>query len=350
MLKYFNEIRTENHMIYSCDMLRLAFRTPNYLASALVQHLHQFKYTLDNGINVDVYYSPRVGRYKNLLTYDADKKGKFVIGFPFNDFQWSDAKHGFIEFNPNKCDNDIIQYFLNIIAAFSVNNCGKIFDIKRFDLAVDIPVERSNVVLLKKGNRLYNRVVSDSVTEYLGVRGSHGSCKLYDKQKEADLDFPLTRLEVTFTDLETFQFPDVYVFEDFESEADMDALNSTDKVIVRLLRNLPVSEQEIYFKQLGRCKRKKLDDYIYPRTKEFKIDSIAVMEVLNFIDMYQYNNDNWQQHLHMEFQRKLLDLNLEAKRLTEAALEPFDDYWYAPSYTSTAYGNLTESEEIKCVS
>lgn len=344
MLKYFNEVHTKQHIVYSCDMLRLAFRTPNYLASALIRHLEQFKYTLENDIYIDKFYSPRVGRYRNLITYDAGDKGKFTIGFPFNDFQWSDASHGFIEFNPNKCDDYIIQYFLNIIAAFAVNPHGKIFEVKRFDLAIDIPVERSNVVLLKKGNRLYNRMVSDSITEYLGSRGSHGACKLYDKQKEANLDFPLTRLEITFTDLETFQFPDVYIFEDFENDADMDALNSTDKVIVRLLRNLPTSEQEHYFRQLGRCKKKKLDEYIYPRSKEFKIDSIAIMEVLSFIDNYQYNNDNLQRFFHAEHRRKLFDLQLEAEWLRSAALEPFDDFWYLPSYTSTAYGNLMESE------
>lgn len=345
MLKYFNEIHTKQHIVYSCDMLRLAFRTPNYLTAALLKHLQQFKYTLENDVYIDQFFSPRVGRYRNLINYDAGDKGKFTVGFPFNDFQWSDASHGFIEFNPNKCDNDIIQYFLNIIATFAVNPHGKVFEFKRFDLAIDIPVERSNVVLLKKGNRLYNRMVSDSITEYLGSRGSHGACKLYDKQKEANLDFPLTRLEITFTDLETFQFPDVYIFEDFENDADMDALNSTDKVIVRLLRNLPTSEQEHYFRQLGRCKKKKLDEYIYPRSKEFKIDSIAVMKILDVISDYQYNNDNWQRLLYAEHRRKLLDLQMEAEWLRSAALEPFDDFWFKPSYTSTAYGNLTESEE-----
>ena len=345
MLKYFNEIHTKNHMVYSCDMLRLAFRTPNYLASALLKHLQQFRYTLENNIYIDEFFSSRIGRYRYLLTYDAADKGKFTIGFPFNDFQWSDASHGFIEFNPNKCDNDIIQYFLNIIATFAVNPHGKIFDIKRFDLAIDIPVERSSVVLLKKGNRLYNKLVSDSVTEYLGSRGSHGACKLYDKQKEASLDFPLTRLEITFTDMETFQFPDVFIFDDFESDADMDALNSTDKVIVRLLRNLPSSEQEHYFRQLGRCKKKKLDEYIYPRSKEFKIDSLAVMEVLDFVQGYQFNNDFFQRLKYSEYRQKLYELQQEAEWLRSAAIEPFDDFWFRPSYTSTAYGDLKESED-----
>lgn len=349
MLKYFNEIHTKNHMVYSCDMLRLAFRTPKYFTATLTKHLEQFKYTLENNIDIDVYYSSRIGRYQYLLNYDAGDNGNFTVGFPFNDFQWSDSSHGFIEFNPNKCNCDIIQYFLNIIATFSVNPHGKIFEVKRFDLAIDIPVERSGVVLLKKGNRVYNRMVSDSITEYLGTRGAHGSCKLYDKQKEAGLDFPLTRLEITFTDTETFQFPDVYIFDDFEDDADMDALNSTDKVIVRLLRNLPCEEQEHYFRQLGRCKKKKLDVYIYPRTKEFKIDPLAVMDVVDNVKAYQFNNDGWQQLKYSSHRQKIREYELEAEFYRSAAREPFDDFWYLPSYESTAYGNLKESEEKACV-
>lgn len=65
-------------------------------------------------------------------------------------------------------------------------------------MAIDIPVARSRLRLVKD-QRKYTlmKYSNENMTEYLGVRSSHGQVKLYNKALERGLESDLTRLEIT---------------------------------------------------------------------------------------------------------------------------------------------------------
>ena len=71
--------------------------------------------------------------------------------------------------------------------------------LKRFDLAYDIPVSRYDC-RLSKDRRMYKSVISNGITEYLGVKNTPAYVKVYDKAAELHLDtdkVQLTRIEMT---------------------------------------------------------------------------------------------------------------------------------------------------------
>ena len=104
---------------------------------------------------------------------------------------WETVK---LEFNPAKVGQCswFSALYNELIAA------AKYVDFKRFDVAIDIPVARSRLRLVKD-QRKYTlmKYSNENMTEYLGVRSSHGQVKLYNKALERGLESDLTRLEIT---------------------------------------------------------------------------------------------------------------------------------------------------------
>lgn len=99
---------------------------------------------------------------------------------------------GFIEFNPNKVAGD--KRFHGLLK--TLGTCVSKARLKRFDLAYDIPVSRSDC-RLSKDRRMYKSVISNGITEYLGVKNTPGYVKVYDKAAEMHLSGVLTRIELT---------------------------------------------------------------------------------------------------------------------------------------------------------
>lgn len=113
-----------------------------------------------------------------------------------------------LEFNPNKCPADFIDSIFSLFLP-----CCNELKITRFDVAIDIPLERSSLYMLPSpyGN---NRTFDD--TQYYGKRHSHNSVKFYNKSVESHLLCPITRLEITY-ESSKFQgvqasFPTIYSF------------------------------------------------------------------------------------------------------------------------------------------
>ena len=99
-----------------------------------------------------------------------------------------------LDFNPNKVANDpnfkLIREFL------TRNSRNTLCRIPRFDLAIDIPVDRRKCFLVKDHRLYIERKHGVEFTQYLGSKSSSvGRVKLYNKQAEAKLSKPLTRLE-----------------------------------------------------------------------------------------------------------------------------------------------------------
>lgn len=98
----------------------------------------------------------------------------------------------FIEFNPNKtAGNSMFDALIAHVASVTAKA-----EIRRFDLAYDVPV-RKDFARLTKDRRMYAAYISNGMTETLGVRNSVGHVRCYDKSAEAGLDGDLTRIELT---------------------------------------------------------------------------------------------------------------------------------------------------------
>lgn len=127
-------------------------------------------------------------------------------------------------------------------------SCTEEIRIKRWDLAVDVPYGRDCVQLIKD-NRKYSQFYKSAqdFTEYLGSMSSPGRVKIYNKQIEAELDYPLTRIEVTLDSLDFIDccrcWPNVYTRKVID-------LAET-KVIVQLLSEQPVDRMDYYLRQMS---------------------------------------------------------------------------------------------------
>lgn len=282
MLKYYQPYR-DNDIVYSCDMLRLKFHLHTNIVQSFFNSLSNWELQL--GYKIE-YYKPifKLGSYRHLFKLEKDS---YVIslGVGLNTGQASNGVDCFIEFNPNKSDMDFVTFFLECISQYIVSVENAKFRLVRFDLAIDIPIPREFVVLVRKGKREYHKIIGSSLTEYVGKRNSGGFTKVYDKGYESELEYDLTRIEVTCDDLSMFKLPDVCILSSIDD--DLTDLNSTDKVIVKLLRNLSSDEQQQALKEMGRVKANKLRQYIFPIDTRFKYNMSCIdwvtMEIMKIL-------------------------------------------------------------------
>ena len=188
-----------------------------------------------------------------------------------------------IEFNPNKVSNNEI---FKTIHQLLVQHCRKsLSHIARFDLAIDIPVDRSRCFLVKDRRLYIERRHGVEYTQYLGSKSaSVGRVKLYNKTAEAKLDYPLTRLELTL-DLgmpyEKINFPAVYYLKSTCTNVGNIKLTDTERFILNALLQGYGTVNE-----LGRKTRAKMEmlmaDYISP----VSISSKTYSKVLDRVNSY----------------------------------------------------------------
>lgn len=260
MLKYYLPEKVDG-VTYSIDMLRLTFDTgANAQAfSDWIAHLSAFDDT------IDVKYFPNFSpfKYRHLWVFEVDMNGDKIswsIGFSLG----SETTKGFFEFNPNKCASDrAFERFFEGYSRYVV-----ISEIKRYDLAMDIPVERWRCHM-HKDNRKYEMLLDKSKTEYLGRRSNYGFCKLYDKTVESDLNYPLTRLEVTCEPNKDVKVPEVKISKEQMEIVDTSNLTPTDKVIFELARR--VDDAHLYIRDLDRRKRKKIEKLLASTQESFQM-------------------------------------------------------------------------------
>lgn len=193
----------------------------------------------------------------------------------------------YLECNPNKCfDDPKCKELLNFIFNRSVA-----FFIRRFDLAIDILRPRYLFRFDKdRRHKVTYATSKDNHTEYLGKRNKPGHCCLYDKEREAKLDYPCTRAEVTLENPlreETMQalkdkLPKVKVRNDQKISLDYEKLSSTDKVLIDLFSNIEdVEFKSTQFKKLDWKKQKKLKEFIYADEVDFVFDIPSIYHVIN---------------------------------------------------------------------
>lgn len=160
--------------------------------------------------------------------------------------------------------------------------------IKRSDLAVDIPVERENACLIKDSRVYSERRHGKEWTEYLGAQASRvGRVKLYNKQSEAGLSCPLTRLEVTLdpaTPFEKLPWPETYYISRQQTGMEELSITATEQYILSALLAGYGSTKE-----LCRKTREKMDKlmahYVQP-IRISKADYSLLMSKLRFFLTY----------------------------------------------------------------
>lgn len=189
-----------------------------------------------------------------------------------------------LDFNPNKVANDAN---FQMIHQFLIRNSREVYrKIPRFDLAIDIPVERNRCFLVKDRRMYIERRHGSEFTQYLGSKSSTvGRVKLYNKAIEADLNYPLTRLELTLDptlDYEKINFPTVYYIDSSEPMDDAVRITDTERFILNALLQGYGS-----LDGLGRKTRKKIENVLKFYMKEVTIPKCTygtMLEQLN--DLY----------------------------------------------------------------
>lgn len=191
---------------YSLDMVRLEFF--NDSQQKLVDAIDKNQVLL----SMDSFTSNRIGSYRFMWAFryangkdggykivreddeivDGDEDCVLKCGYGVIGKGGKQNNKGFVEFNPNKCEENG-RKFLRMLY-----DVGCIFVLKRFDLAIDYPIMR-NAVRVLRDRRKYEFVLSSKggITEYLGSRNAPGRVKVYDKAGEQGMDCDLTRIELT---------------------------------------------------------------------------------------------------------------------------------------------------------
>jgi hypothetical protein len=261
--------------IYSLDMLRINFYisvddVQSYLDS--VQYDIRFTYREMFGISA----------YRHNFRVECDNGHSFWIGLCVNSEKNTNKfRTCTIEFNPCKvgCEMLLINHYLKLLSLSKVPPM-----VKRFDLAIDIPVDREKCHLIKDKRTYQEYKNSNSdLTQYLGHRSSGGFVKLYNKAKELGLgDYGLTRFELTvdweFKDYNSVKefMPVVYVFDDYQMDM---TITGTDKVLlVACLGDMCLLDE------LSRKKKEKIRSIIDGHALTLTLNESEYNNILSQID------------------------------------------------------------------
>lgn len=279
MLHYYNEI-TESGFTYSVDNCRLEFVLSPERADDFTGYLSSCTHVEDYPVK----NKPFTFRYLTTPRYDVDSS--MTIGFCFNGTdKYEDKYKGFIDVNPNKVGH--YEQFWHDYRYMKA--CFGMLDVKRIDLAVDMPYSRDSYIV-EKDSRKYQLVYKSSPdrTEYLGSRSNVGFVKLYNKTIESALDYDLTRLEITISPSASSFFdhlPKLYnISNPPQLGLDSTKLNDTDKWILETEYKLIIEHRDdglLGFKRLGRKKYDKLKPFLLPDSNQVTFSHNAVNKAIN---------------------------------------------------------------------
>lgn len=271
--------RIDSDMIYSIDNVRIDFDLCfEYNAKLFVQNLDYFRCWKKDKVIIEFYETAKSYRYHYLYVFkNPTDNTSFSIGFGLNNNGKQDYK-GFIDFNPNKVSKwDILQLFF-----YKCGSYMKKKTIKRYDLAIDIPINRTMVHLVKD-RRSYHYLSDRSITEYLGKRNNHNFVKVYDKKIESGLNYDLTRIEITINPEENLIFPSVQVHK-YQSELCLVNLSPSDRVMYQLLSQ--VEDPFKYIQQLHPAKRRFFKELMKNQYEELQMNYQINKDLLEEIKLF----------------------------------------------------------------
>lgn len=268
--------------IYSCDNIRL-----KALLGADDECIRMFRHFFDNPCNLrvsDVVERHSQGKYRYMWNVSCDKT-TYTVLYWFNGYDNNpDYKRSVvIDFNPNKMNTDELTEITNLLRSLVL------VEVVRFDLAIDLPIDRQFVHLIKD-NRTYEYQDHNEkgITEYLGTRNNINYVKVYDKKRESSLDEAMTRVELTCAPsfYEAIKHCPSVLIEHEQISLELleyDKLNSTHVAMVSALKTLNVTERERFLKNLNYRLRQKLSPYVLADTYELEIDNACVRLVYDWL-------------------------------------------------------------------
>lgn len=238
-----------------------------------------------NDIALDTWETKKLGTFSRQFRVKCSTDTSFWVGVGLNlgDHIKNQVR---IEFNPNKVwDNWEFQVVFNTLHKLSD---PRRTEIKRWDLAIDIPVRRDNCFLVKD-RRLYEEIAHSALnrTQYLGERNSVGRCKLYNKQLELGLSYPLSRLELTLDGMDrTFDsiselFPQVFVIDDLQLCFESCKVSATDKIMLQHIYQTPTDI--LLYDTRG---RKRIHSILNNYCRVLRLDSGCVYQILNLFHRF----------------------------------------------------------------
>lgn len=187
-------------------------------------------------VNVVHWTSFRIGSFREQFTIEHQDGTSFWIGAALNSnrTEWGRIR---MDFNPNKVASH--EAFQKLLSFLTIHSRPMHRSIRRYDLAVDIPLDRLDVILVKDQRAYIKRHHGRELTEYLGSKASTvGRVKLYNKSAEANLTYPLTRLELTLDPSIAYSMlplPVVYCINTHQVEIGELNLNDTERFILNAL-------------------------------------------------------------------------------------------------------------------
>lgn len=249
-------------MIFSIDNVVLDARvsSPNK-REVLMREVNELMFK--QPVNIIHWNVTKPGMFREQFSFRMEDGTSFWLGVALNG-KTTDWHRCRLEFNPNKVATSAV--FWTVLDIFRKHTREVSRYVNRFDLAVDIPVERQWCFLVKDSRLYLERRHGQEYTQYLGAKASQvGRVKLYNKQLEAGLDYPLTRLELTLNPHEPYEdvrFPTVYTINTTEIGDEMKITDTERFILGALLQGYGS------LNDLGRKTRTKIQklmaDYVEP--------------------------------------------------------------------------------------
>ena len=233
-------------------------------------------------VEVTHWNSFHIGTFREQFTIAHQDGTSFWLGAALNGktTEWGRVR---LDFNPNKVAQHTAFQTLLLFLVRNTRPMHRI--IKRFDLAIDIPVDRFDCFLVKDSRAYSERRHGQEWTQYLGAKSSTvGRVKLYNKTVEARLNYPLTRLELTLdpaTAYDDISFPLVYAIHTAQIGVDEFKATDTERFILGALLNGYGS-----LKMLGRKTRAKMEHLLELYVKRVEISKSEYAAILSQIYRY----------------------------------------------------------------
>lgn len=289
LLPYWEPIRDDQtNYTYSIDNIVVWFRL-YYPEDALAQEILDF---VSNRLDFDYdhFQSFKFACFRDQFSFQLGDKASFWLGVSFNGAKGSVDPFVAMDFNPNK-----VMRFKQFAEIYNfVLTRAKQVDFKRFDLAIDVPVKRSDVFMYKGRRKLTVDPADEeelfignsweNFTHYLGRRSSVGRVKLYNKQRESKLNYPLTRVELTCApneDIEKYM-PTVKYFDDLQMVFNDLKISGSDRLILRRVLEHPDELAE-----LPQVKKKKINQILEHYTKTVEVNRVFYSLILAKLDKFR---------------------------------------------------------------
>lgn len=278
---YYHQAIHSNGLILSIDNLIIDV---SIVKAEMRQLFDSMVFTIKNSAKISVlsWTSHKPGTFRNQTLFRIAEDKSFWLGQGLVGKGILEDRYR-LDFNPNKVGDDPN---FRLLREFLVRNSrNNLCRISRFDLAVDIPVDRSKCFLVKDHRLYIERKHGVEFTQYLGSKSSSvGRVKLYNKQAEAKLNYPLTRLELTLdpsTPFEQINFPAVYYIGESPSVSTDRRITDTERFIVDAILNGYGKLSD-----LGRKTRAKIESVLKDNIQTISISKDTYAAILEQLQDY----------------------------------------------------------------